>query len=123
MYIIKMNNSNLADYYIENKNEFMGENGHKKLLVGIKKNVKNISDINCKIVGIDVGCCIGNYIPNINDICMEQNKKILCFEPNPVNILALEPKINKDNNLKLFKHCISNETTTTSLYNAQNFKK
>lgn len=48
---------------------------------------------------------------------MEQNKKILCFEPNPVNILVLEPKINEDNNLKLFKHCISNETITTSFYN------
>lgn len=43
--------------------------------------------------------------------------KILCFEPNPVNILALEPKINQDNTLKLFKHCISNETTITSFYN------
>tara|TARA_B110000003_G_scaffold45399_1_gene43236 strand:- start:825 stop:1043 length:219 start_codon:yes stop_codon:yes gene_type:complete len=53
---------------------------------------------------------------------MKQNKKILCFEPNPVNILALEPKINKDNNLKLFKHCISNETTTISFYNVKNFK-
>lgn len=117
-----MNNSNLADYYIEHKKEFIGEDGHKKLLVGLKKNVKNINDINCKIVGIDVGCCIGNYIPNINDICMEQNKKILCFEPNPVNILALEPKIKQNNNLKLFKYCISNETTTTSFYNAKNFK-
>lgn len=122
IYIIIMNNLNLADYYTKNKNEFFGEDGHKKLLVGLKKNVTNINDINCKIVGCDVGCCIGNYIPNINAICMEQNKKILCFEPNPVNILALEPKINKDNNLKLFKHCISNETITTSFYNAKNFK-
>ena len=117
-----MNNLHLADYYTINKNEFVGEDGHKKLLVGLKKNVTNINDINCKIVGIDVGCCIGNYIPNINAICMEQNKKILCFEPNPVNILALEPKINKDNNLKLFKHCISNETTTSSFYNSNSLK-
>ena len=29
----------------------------------------------------------------------------------------MEPKINKDNNLKLFTHCISNENTTTSFYN------
>jgi FkbM family methyltransferase len=110
-------NSSLVNYYVTNKNEFVGEDGHEKLLVGLKKYITNINDTNCKIVGIDVGCCIGDYIPNINAICMEKNKKILCFEPNPVNILALEPKINQDNTLKLFKHCISNETTTTSFYN------
>ena len=107
----------LANYYVNNKDEFMGEAGHEKLLVGLKKYITKINDDNNKIVGIDVGCCIGDYIPHLNDICMEQNKKILCFEPNPVNILALEPKINQDTNLKLFKHCISNETTTTSFYN------
>ena len=107
----------IANYYVRNRHEFRGEDGHKKLLVGLKKYITNINDTDCKIVGIDVGCCVGDYIPNINDICMEQNKKILCFEPNPVNILALEPKINKDNTLKLFKHCVSDENTRTSLYN------
>lgn len=112
-----MNNFYLANYYFENKSEFVGEAGHEKLLVGLKKYVTNINDTDCKIVGIDVGCCIGDYISNINSICMEENKKILCFEPNPVNILALEPKINQDNNLKLFKCCVSNENASSSLYN------
>ena len=111
-----MNSLDLVNYYVNNQHEFMGECGHEKLLVGLKKYV-TIIDTDCKIVGIDVGCCIGDYIPNLNYICMEQNKKILCFEPNPLNILSLEPKINQDNNLKLFKHCISNETTTTSFFN------
>lgn len=115
-----MNTLNLAKYYVENKNEFMGEDGHQKLLVGLKKYITNIDDTNDKIVGIDVGSCIGNYLHNINDICMEQNKKILCFEPNPLNNLILEPIINQNNNLKLFKYCISNETTTTFLYNWKN---
>ena len=112
-----MNSLYLAKYYYYFRNEFQGEAGHEKLLVGLKKYIEKIDNTNCKIVGIDVGSCIGDYIPNLNDICMEQNKKILCFEPNPVNILALEPKINSDNNLKLFKHCISNETTKTSFFN------
>jgi len=115
-----MNTLYLANYYVKNKNEFMGEDGHQKLLVGLKKYITNIDDTNDRIVGIDVGSCIGNYLHNFNDICMEQNKKILCFEPNPVNILALEPIINQNNNLKLFKYCISNETTSTSLYNWKN---
>jgi FkbM family methyltransferase len=110
-------NSSLVNYYVKNKDEFFGEDGHEKLLVGLKQYITNINDTDYKIVGIDVGCCIGNYIPNINAICTEQNKKILCFEPNPVNIATLEPKIKRDANLKLFKHCISNETTTASFYN------
>lgn len=112
-----MNSKYLADYYVNNKYEFFGEDGHEKLLVGLKKHITNIDDTNCKIVGIDVGCCLGDYINNLNDICMEENKIILCFEPNPVNILALEPKIKNSKHLKLFKHCISNETTISTLYN------
>lgn len=112
-----MNKTELANYYINNKNEFMAEDGHEKLLIGLKNNVKYIDDKDAVVVGIDVGCCIGDYINNINDICMESNKKILCFEPNPVNILALEPKINQNKCLKLFKHCVSNETATASFYN------
>lgn len=117
-----MNSLELANYYIKNKKEFMGEHGHEKLLVGLKNNITNIDNTHSKIVGIDVGCCLGNYIPNINDICIEQNRKILCFEPNPVNILELEPKINRYDNIKLFKHCISNETTKASFYNWKNSK-
>jgi FkbM family methyltransferase len=112
-----MNSVALADYYIRNKNDFYSEKGHEKLLIGLKKYVTPINENNVKIVGIDVGCCVGDYLKNIKDICVEGNKKILCFEPNPANILELEPKINQDNTLKLFKFCISNETTTTSLYN------
>lgn len=112
-----MNNLDLANYYINNKNEFTGENGHEKLLVGLKKYITNINNDNIKIVAIDVGSCVGNYIKHLNDICTESNKKILCFEPNPINILELEKKINIDKNLKLFKYCISNENTTSTLYN------
>lgn len=112
-----MNIFDLADYYINNKNEFMGEDGHEKLLVGLKKYIKNINDNNTIIVGIDVGACIGDYIFNINEICKEENKKILCFEPNPVNIIKLEEKIKEDKNLKLFKCCLSNENTIAPFYN------
>ena len=110
-----MNSDDLAYYYVINKNQFMGEDGHEKLLVGLKKYITNIDDTNCKIVGIDVGSCIGDYIHHLNDICIEQNRKILCFEPNPVNILALEPKINQDDTLKLFKHCISNDSDMNAI--------
>ena len=115
-----MNSLDLVNYYVKNKEEFRGESGHEKLLVGLKKYTTNINDTDCKIVGIDVGSCVGSYIRNLNDICSEQNKKILCFEPNPLNIPEIEKRINQNNNVKLFKHCVSNVTTRSSLYNWQN---
>ena len=112
-----MNSFELAKYYLINKNEFYGEAGHEKLLVGLKKFIGTIDDENNIIVGLDVGSCIGEYLHHLNEICVEKNKKILCFEPNPVNILTLEPIINKDPKLKLFKCGVSNESTYTSFYN------
>jgi len=107
-----MNPADTAIYYLMNKKEFVAEDGHEKLLVGLKKFVQPITGAN--VIGIDVGCCVGDYIPNIQAICPEASS-ILCFEPNPANLAVLEPKV--VNNIKLFKHCISNETTTTSFYN------
>ena len=31
---------NLPNYYLQNRNEFYGEDGHKKLLIGLKKRIK-----------------------------------------------------------------------------------
>jgi len=117
-----MNHLELAAYYVNHKNEFRGESGHEKLLVGLKKYITKINDVESTIVGIDVGACVGQYIHNLNDICGETNKKILCFEPNPVNILTLEPKINQNKNLTLFKCCVSNETTRASFYDFKDSK-
>lgn len=112
-----MNALDLKNYYLSNREEFGQEFGHEKLLVGLKQYIEEIKDVNKKIVCIDVGCCIGDYIPHLHELCKEDNMEILCFEPNPVNILQLEPKIIQDKKIKLFKHCLSNETKTTSFYN------
>ena len=117
LFSYKMNSVFLAEYYLRNKHEFMQENGHEKLLIGLKKHMMPIES-NLPIVAIDVGSCVGDYIPHLQKICPESNTRILCFEPNPVNILQLEPKIQKEQekNIKLFKHCVSNENTTAGLY-------
>ncbi len=111
-----MNKEYLVNYYINNKNEFFGEDGHNKLLIGLKKYVLPINDNGKIIVGIDVGSCIGDYIKNIEEICTENKKEILCFEPNPINNNELEKKISGNKNIKLFKHCISNKNMKTFLY-------
>jgi FkbM family methyltransferase len=111
-------NDILANYYLENKSEFITEEPHNKLLIGLKKFIEPISSSDI-ILGIDVGSCVGNYIKNIEDICIEKNKTILCFEPNPVNIIELEKIIDNKNNIKLFKCCLSNENKKDSFYNSK----
>jgi FkbM family methyltransferase len=106
----------LVDYYVANRAEFYAEAGHEKLLVGLKKFVTPCPDDGRTVLGIDVGCCVGDYLPHIRDICIETNRVIYCFEPNPVNLATLEPKIQQDSGFRLFKLCVSNENTTASLY-------
>ena len=53
---------NLNKYYVNHQHEFRGEDGHEKLLIGLKKYVKQINDTSVKIIGIDVGSCVGDYI-------------------------------------------------------------
>ena len=51
-----MNSLDLVNYYVTNKNEFMGENGHEKLLVGLKKYITNINDTNCNLENCNPLC-------------------------------------------------------------------
>lgn len=107
----------LVAYYLANQHEFFGETGHEKLLTGLKMHIAPCPDDGRTILGIDVGCCIGDYLPHLRDICTEENRMIYCFEPNPVNIVTLQPRVNEDSRCKLFKHCLSDENTTASFYN------
>ena len=111
----------LVSYYLNNKSEFQGEIGHEKLLIGLKKYIQPISNSSYHIIGIDVGACIGDYIHHIQEICPENNTRILCFEPNPINIVQLETKINNNQNIQLFKYAVSNETNFTAFYNWKGF--
>lgn len=106
----------LATYYIHHRDEFMAEDGHEKLLVGLRRFIEPVNTSK-KIIALDVGSCIGDYIPNLETLCPEANKDILVFEPNPVNIAALEPKIRGKSHVHLYKHCISNVPGTASFYN------
>lgn len=111
-----MNKEELGLYYKEHRQEFVGTAGHQKLLEGLKQFVQPM-DTSARIVGLDVGCCIGKYIPNIRSICSEPTATILCFEPNPVNLAKLETEVPWDSQLKLLKHCISKEEGMASFFN------
>lgn len=111
-----MNTIELANYYLNHKDEFYGEAPHEKLLSVIKQTMEVLPD-NVLAIGIDVGACVGNYIQHLKDICGEPNSKILCFEPNPMNLIKLSSVTKNDNSIKLFKHCLSNEQGTVDFFN------
>jgi len=113
----------LARYYLENHNEFFGEDGHEILLRKIKKIEIADKGKNKQILGIDVGTASGNYIKNLEDICQNKNRKILCFEPNPANINILEPQIQEKDYIELYECCLSDENTRGSLYNYKDSKQ
>jgi FkbM family methyltransferase len=115
-----MNSKELAKYYVNQRDEFFGEDGHEKLLKVLKKHMKSL-ETDKQIVGIDVGTCTGEYIEHVKQICNESDVKILCFEPNPLNLQALLPKVESAKNIQVFPFCLSNETKKTELFNLRNF--
>jgi hypothetical protein len=100
-----MNPIDCVNYYLSNKTEFCGENGHTVLVNIIKNKIPHTNNSN--VIGIDIGACIGNYIKNIRDICTEDNSIILAFEPNPLNLPLLENNIKDYHNVVLHKCCVS----------------
>tara|TARA_B100000795_G_scaffold262282_1_gene240013 strand:+ start:743 stop:1540 length:798 start_codon:yes stop_codon:yes gene_type:complete len=106
---------NYAEYYINNRIEFMTGNIDYKLIEGLINNIELIE--NKDVIAIDVGTCLGEYIENIDKLCKENNKKILCFEPNPLNIDLLKNKFEKRFDIELYKYSLSNKTEMGELFN------
>lgn len=116
-------NDKYASYYIEYKDEFFAETGHEVLVEKLKKIIPLYNDINQKIIGLDVGSCIGDYIPNLKNICSENNSEIVLFEPNPINNVILEAKILNDPNIYLYKICVSDTESVSDFLNWKRFNE
>ena len=113
---IVCNTPDVVNYYLRNKNEFITDAPHDKLINKLTKLIPSYNTTKI-IVGIDVGCNVGDYIQNLLHICNEENSQILCFEPNPINIPEIEKKIVSNDNITLYKYALSNENTVANLYN------
>jgi FkbM family methyltransferase len=111
-----MNSQELGVYYKENYREFEGENGHEKLLVGLKKGIEPIETTKT-ILMIDVGSCVGSYIHHLEEMSPESNKEILAFEPNPINYAILKEKTNQKPYIHTFQEGISNTSGSFAFYN------
>lgn len=76
-------------YYLANKDEFRGEEGHKMLLQKLKTYFPVFGK---KTLAIDVGANKGGEWEGMREILREPGGRILAFEPNPVNLPGLQEK-------------------------------
>ena len=112
-----MNKSDLAAYYASHFKEFYGERGHEELLKNLKKLIDPASlNLSTNQLGIDVGCNIGSYLANFTELC-NASARIRAFEPNPANLAVLEPMVDTLSNVDLYKFCLSDVDTKTTLFN------
>lgn len=107
----------LVSYYLQHSNEFMAEDPHDKLLAILKEQMRPIVHRDKQIISIDVGSCIGGYIPHLNIICPEANSKIICIEPNPANLPFLRQVVSLSNDIFIEDCCISDVPGIASFFN------
>ena len=98
-------------YYITNREEFVGEEGHEILL---EKLIPKMPIFQTKALAIDVGANQGNEWQKLVNILQEPNSRILAFEPNPVNHPILASK--KLPNIDFFPFAVSNIESEAPLY-------
>lgn len=113
-----------GQYYREYFTEFHGDEGHDKLIEGLKKFVQvNEDEKGKKIFGIDVGTCIGKYLPNYKEVCKNENLNIIAFEPNPVNIdsLVKNSEYYNFNNYRLYTCGLSNIKGKSGFFNSESY--
>jgi FkbM family methyltransferase len=94
------------DYYIMNRDEFGGEDGHHKLVEHLQK---YIPTLHTKTLGLDIGANVGAELDSLANLCQEQGSKLLAFEPNPLNIPLLKQNTAKRSNVEIHPIAISDK--------------
>lgn len=113
------------NYFIANKNSFLGEMGHQKLLRCLIPliNTNMLSNTNNEVLNIfiDVGSCIGEYTDNLLQMTKTiDNYIIYSFEPNILNFNVLSKNVN---NKIIYKNlALSNRKYNGILYNFDGHK-
>lgn len=97
-----------AHYYRTRRQEFFGEDGHKRLIGILKQVIQPLDGSVC----IDVGACVGAYIENIRNLGSE----VLAFEPNPVNVTKFNEQYTDADKVYLYECCISDEAGVMGLF-------
>jgi FkbM family methyltransferase len=94
------------DYYIMNRDEFRGEDAHYRLVEQLQKYIPTLHK---KTLGLDVGANVGNELVVLDGLCNEEGRKLIAFEPNPINIPILKEAVEKLNNVEVQPVAISDK--------------
>ena len=94
------------DYYIMNRSEFAEEGGHFRIVQELQNYIPRIHK---KTLGLDVGANIGNELPVLHSLCYEEGRKLLAFEPNPLNLPMLKENATKLSNVEVQPIAISDK--------------
>ncbi len=101
------------EYYVENRKEFAGEEGHTILLQKLKPHFPIFGK---KTLCIDVGANKGGEWDGMREILKEQGARILAFEPNPVNLNLLQEKAKRFPEVDIFPVAVSDKEGQASLF-------
>lgn len=101
------------EYYVTNRKEFAGEEGHEILL---KKLTPFFPKFGSKTLAIDVGANKGGEWEGMRNILTEQGARILAFEPNPVNVELLKRKVHEYPDVDMFPVAVSNHEGRATLF-------
>lgn len=101
------------DYYIMNRNEFGGEGGHLRLNEELQKYIPKLHK---KTLGLDVGANVGNELDVLHKLCNEEGRKLIAFEPNPLNLPLLREKSQTLPNVEIQPVAISDKEGTSAFF-------
>ena len=76
-------------YYLDHKQEFLGEAGHEMLFERMVPLIEPLADEETVPLAVDVGACVGRYLPRLERMLPEARGLIVGVEPNPLNWEAL----------------------------------
>jgi FkbM family methyltransferase len=100
-------------YYLDNRGEFGGEEGHEELV----KRLEGIIPLrSTSVIAIDVGGNIGGEMETIDKLCPEE-KTVLVIEPNPVNITELHGKFDSREDVVIIPMAVSDTKRVGNFYN------
>jgi FkbM family methyltransferase len=100
-------------YYLAQKDEFRGEDGHKLLM---KKLTPFMPIFGKKALAIDVGANKGGEWEGMREILKEQGARILAFEPNRVNTDLLKEKAKEFPEVDVFSVALSDKEGHAPLF-------
>jgi FkbM family methyltransferase len=101
------------DYFIMNQDEFKGEDGHHRLIEALDP---FFPILHKKTLGIDVGANVGKELAAIAHICSEQGRKLLAFEPNPLNVPLLKETAGSLSNVDVLPVAVSDKEGMLPFY-------